>query len=176
MIVFEESGMQFEFSKKDTYWVEKTTRHRKTDGVSSVECVVLHKNIVKFIEAKMSAPNKYKNGIVGTSEDFVKYINSMYDKINDSLHMLLAEYHHVKKYSAANEYDYLGENLRGALDKNPKMMFVIIVKNNEPKWNVPIQDELKQKLAKLNKIWRMNVSVINEDDAKTYGLINQHRK
>jgi hypothetical protein len=171
MITFEESGMKFAFPKEDTYWVENASRCRNKNGISSVECIVLHKCLVKFIEAKNTTPNKNKDGICDTSSDFVEYIDSLVNKINDSLSVLMAEFHHINFNTTRNEHDIIGENLRTALTDNPKMMYVLIIKDSEIEWCQPVQEELNQRLYKLMKIWQLKVSVVNEEMARKYKLL-----
>ena len=83
----------------------------------------------------------------------------------------MAEFHHINFNTTRNEHDIIGENLRTALTDNPKMMYVLIIKDSEIEWCQPVQEELNQRLYKLMKIWQLKVSVVNEEMARKYKLL-----
>ena len=166
MVDFYESGMHFSFADERVFHIETCSAYveqLRMRGICSVECVALRgKEQVLFIEAKSSAPSP--NGAGTNFQDFMQQI---YDK---SLHSLQLCYSIL-----AGIYDgqqsAIGSLLAERLQHQPKVLFLVIVRQHEVSWCPPLQDALRREMRHILRLWKADVMVINERMARAKGVI-----
>lgn len=75
----------------------------------------------------------------------------------------------LEKYDNSSE---IGESLRAIPNlKNIKLKFILVIKNvRDITWLAGPLAELKARLLMLRKIWNIEVAVLNEELARSYGL------
>ena len=49
--------------------------------------------------------------------------------------------------------------------------FILVIKNHQDEWLMPIKDALEKKMSSISSIWESQVAVINAKTAQKYKLI-----
>jgi hypothetical protein len=150
------SGM--DFIVDNAFPMEESQAYKSICDVKSVEFVRIKQDNLLFIEAKTSIANP-KN----SPEPFREEIEKICDKYIHSLNLL-----------SAIKIRIFDDILPDVFETNSKILikFILVVRNHEPEWCIPIKDAIKLSLPKyLKKIWTPDVLVINQDTAKKYKLI-----
>jgi hypothetical protein len=163
-LTIEESGIIFgEFDEGKFFQIEKSTIYQSLGKCpKSVEFILLHSKDRELIwlEAKSSSPKP------GSKINFDAFISEIHDKFVHSLELY---------------FSILTERM---LDKNKEfpvcfkkidytttsMKFILVINGHKEAWLSPIADALKQSLCVQIKIWRLSVSVVNEQHASQMGL------
>lgn len=158
-----ESGMQFNFQIDENYFfIEEWVKSQSLKSVKSVEYAYFDKkNRLLLIEAKSSSPRPVLDG---NNEKYETFITEIIEKITHSIDMLFAALIGYRKAQIPDTYknsDYSKINL----------LVLIVIKGHKPSWTLPIQVDLKQRLRSHLSIWRMDIKVINDEEALNYNLI-----
>lgn len=163
MLTFEESGMKFSFEENKSFYIEKSDLYEslRGKGISVVECLTLKELrrgvYVLFIEAKTSAPNPNSH----------EFIDEIAKKFLDSLLICSAIHSEVQSVSGSI---VLGKELQRHLYSQPKIQFILIIKNHQKEWCNSVQEALQKRLHALLKIWKAEVLVLNEAQARIFHL------
>lgn len=64
----------------------------------------------------------------------------------------------------------LGKKLQRHLYSQPKIQFILIIKNHQTEWCNSVQEALQKRLHALLKIWKAEVLVLNEEQARIFHL------
>ena len=64
----------------------------------------------------------------------------------------------------------LGKELQRHLYSQPKIQFILIIKNHQKEWCNSVQEALQKRLHALLKIWKAEVLVLNEAQARIFHL------
>lgn len=138
-------------------------------NVKIAEFLLLRNNNKKppsllVVEAKQSTPHPE------TQPNFDIFIEEIRQKMTNALSLYLAvrlERHKDAKPELPDPFHNL-ELAKAAFH------FVLVVKDHKKEWLTPLKDKLLKALYPMLKIWALPpeaVFVINEEKAKTYGLI-----
>ena len=162
-----ESCMDFSplFAQENSIYIEKSNfRERLGAGVKSVEFVTIRDSKLYFIEAKRSAPNP-KN--LKSKLNIAEYCQDLLEKAQHSLDLL-----------ASKELDFnkdLDEEFPGCFNEKKlvdyKIIFLLVINGHEKEWCSDIQEIVQRKLVALRKIWRIDVIVFNDVQAKSRNFI-----
>lgn len=166
MIVIKESGMRFgEYDEKDVFYIEKSDEYQKKlmpNGVKSCEFILKKDNVIYFVEAKTTCPNE----ITANTPDekirkYHEYIEDIMDKMRDSLALYASVL--LKRHEMADiPADMLSPDLSGQ-----RIKLVLVVKNAEDAWLIPLKDKLSKVLKHDSRIWKFEeIYVINEKRAR----------
>lgn len=161
MVTINESGMAFgPFPDDQVYQIEKSEAYTHLgEGVKVVE-FLYKQNAEKlfFVEAKSSSP-KPKGG------DFKKFIEEISDKFIHSFNLWLSLNLKRRKDDEVSK-DILDVELNKQIFR-----FILVIKGHEEPWLPPISEALRREMMAEIKIWKHEVIVINDQQAKQRGLI-----
>lgn len=161
-IEFEESGMLFAFDGNNAYHIEKSATFAAVAGRMTCECVVLHRGIVTFIEAKKSSPR------VDNRERFGEFIADICTKFTDSFAFYCAV--HLRRHKGES----LPQAMQSVALQKSQFEFYLVINGHNVAWMPPVMESLKREMKKMLKIWGIrdsSVKVINEQIALRQGLI-----
>ncbi len=163
MVEFCESGMNFSFDEKKTYHIEKSELYEKIKGkgVACVECIVLHKKYMCFIEAKSSVP-------VTKDSDKEKFWNQIRKKDVDSFLMFSRQVLEEKSLD-------IGEELRKAYFNKPSIRFVLIINGRTLEECQALTFYYRKKLSDISAIYNAEVVVMNEVMATKQSLVELNK-
>lgn len=168
MIQINESNMIFgDFEEDKVFQIESSKLHKNVgNGIKVVEFILLSKkDELSFIEAKSSSPKPVKDNIIRFNE----FINEISDKFIHSFNLY---------YSAVlrrcKECHELNSRFVDLDNSQIKFKFILVIKVHRIEWLMPLSDALKEKLAYHNTIWKSQVVVLNDEQAKEYKLIKQY--
>lgn len=165
MVEINESNMVFgEFEEDKVFQIEKSIIHNKIgNGIKVVEFILLkNTNELNFIEAKSSSPRPTKDNIIR----FDEFIGEISDKFIHSFNLYYsAILKRNENYSEINNKFFQLDNSK------LKLKFILVIKNHEIDWLMPISEALKKNLSYHNTIWKSEIVVINEEIAKKHQLI-----
>lgn len=162
MVTFEESDMTFSFDDRSVYRIEKSATLNAISGCKSCECIVFLRGKVFFIEAKQSSPR------TESKERFLEFIEEISTKFSDSFSF----FHSVHLHRHPEEH--LPEDLQHTSLCYSDYQFFLIINGHPKEWLPPLQDQLKKSMRKMLRIWGIkdvSVKVINDQIARSYGLI-----
>lgn len=165
MVEINESNMVFgEFEEDKIFQIEKSIIHNKIgNGIKVVEFILLkNMNELNFIEAKSSSPRPTKDNIIR----FDEFIGEISDKF---IHSFNLYYSAILKRN--ENYSEINNNFFQLDNSNLKLKFILVIKNHEIDWLMPISEALKKNLSYHNTIWKSEIVVINEEIAKKHQLI-----
>lgn len=165
-LIIEESDMTFCFRDSDiVFHIEHSKQYQdrlRGQGVKICEFIMRRDNSLYLVEAKRTCPNSSKREIDGgVTMQVQKYIGDIKAKMADSLALYSAII--LQKQSQDDvPAAMLVPDLSGT-----KIRLVLIVKNAEKKYLVPLQEALQKELNKECKLWNAVLLVLNEDMAKS---------
>lgn len=161
---FVESYMKFDFDDECFYRIEKSSVLSNTEYVKPCEFIILQDGKLCFIEAKSSSPTPK------SKENFDNFIGEIVQKFEDSILL----YNAVKmKRHGEEASSEIPLNLN-TVDENIRYRLYLVIHGHEREWMTPIQDELRNRLRHILKVWNIkdiDVQAINHDDAYDKGLI-----
>lgn len=170
-VSFIESEMTFgEYDKDSFFRIEKCiqyTEKLKNSGVKICEFLLLKGNKLIFVEAKKSCPNS-KNAEICESARirYDKYIDDVVQKMRNSLSLYSGIL--LKRYTMQGMPINLCTNDISGLD----IVFLLIVKNADDGWLVPMRDDLSKRMRAEMNIWKIkHFFVINEVKAREKGWV-----
>lgn len=160
MVTINESGMAFgPFPDDQVYHIEKAEAYtRLGEGVKVVEFI--YKQYAEkffFIEAKSSSP-------MPKGDDFKKFIKDISDKFVHSFDLWLSL--NLKRWN-----DVVPKNIFDAKLDKQIFRFILVIKGHEESWLPPVSEALRREMMAEIKIWKHEVIVINDQQAKKRGLI-----
>ena len=160
--IITESGMNF--IADNTFHIEKSSIYTKlNDCIKTVEFIRAKGDNLLFIEAKSSFPDP-ENPKPDNIQNFQSQVVDICQKFIHSLNLYAS--------IAIGVNEELPPDFKPAVKVS--LMFVLIFKNFEKKWCIPIEKALKTQLAKskcIAKIWQPTVLVINHETATKRDLI-----
>lgn len=165
MVQINESNMIFgDFEEDKIFIIEKSKLHNKIgNGIKVVEFIFLrNKNELNFIEAKSSSPRPTKLNNIRFNE----FINEISDKFIHSFNLF---YSAILKRN--KDYGEINNNFFELDNSQIKLKFIIVIKDHDIEWLLPISDALKKKLSYHNTIWKSEVIVMNDQIANRYNLV-----
>lgn len=166
MVIIDESDMHFgEYSEEDVFYIEKSDQYQnnlKGNGVKSCEFILKKADTLYFVEAKSSCPNQITaDSPKEKREKYNEYIADIIDKMRHSL----ALYANIllKRHDATGiPNNFLETDLSAK-----RIKLVLVVKNAEEMWLIPLKEKLDKELKREAKIWKFtDFYVINEERAR----------
>lgn len=166
MVIINESDMHFgEYSEEDVFHIEKSDQYQnnlRSNGVKSCEFILKKADTLYFVEAKSSCPNQITaDSPKEKREKYDEYIADIIDKMRHSL----ALYANIllKRHDATGiPNNFLETDL-----STKQIKLVLVVKNAEEMWLMPLKDKLNKELKREAKIWKFtDFYVINEERAR----------
>ena len=163
---FEESEMVFgPYPEDAVFRIEKSPQYTKSlmpNGVKSCEFILSRGNDICFVEAKKSCPNQIT---ANTPEEKKRKYKEYIDEITDKMRHSLALYASIllRRYDTAGiPAKLLHQDL-----SNKNIKLILVVKNAEDAWLVPLQDALSRSIRQESRIWKCaQFFVINEARAR----------
>lgn len=171
MVIINESDMRFgEYSEEDVFYIEKSDQYQNNlmpNGVKSCEFILKKADTLYFVEAKSSCPNQIT---AESSEEKCKKYNAYIADITDKMRHSLALYANIllKRHDAVGvPNNFLETDL-----SSKQIKLVLVVKNAEKVWLVPLKEKLDKELKREAKIWKFtDFFVINEESARKKHLV-----
>ena len=160
MITIKESGMTFgPFSEEQIYQIEKADAYTTLgESVKAVEFVFRqNKEKLFFVEAKSSSP-------MPEGEKFRTYIDDISKKFVHSFNLWLT-------LNLGRRKDAISETILFAPTNTQIFRFVLVINGHEEAWLPPVKAALERKMMAEIKIWKHEVIVINDRQAKARGLV-----
>ena len=156
--IISESGMRF--VAEQTFHIEKSDAYANVgEGVKTVEFIRRKNNMLFFVEAKTTYPNKESNG-----ERFGAESAAVMDKFIHSLNLLAS-------VSLGLRSDDISM-LKNQADEATEITFLLVISEHETSWcknvKVKLQEIINQDIP-FCRIWRPKVLVINSDHAVRQG-------
>lgn len=174
MKVITESEMNFgTFDDADIFHIENSGIYKELGtGIRTVEFVLRYReDSIIFLEAKKSCPNaanRYESE--KKEQDFENYYSSIIEKFEDSLQVYL-----MAIMGKCGDISEIGARLKNvsSLEKI-QLKFILVIKNvGDISWLAGPLAELKARLLKVRKLWKVEVAVLSEELAEEYGLISR---
>lgn len=163
MIEIEESGMKFgPFECSHVFHIEKSKLYKNLHNIKTVEFILENNNKLQFIEAKSSSPKPVPDNLV-RFEEFIDEISQKF------LHSLNLYYTGVLgRHASAND---LPDPMKKINHQQVSIKFILVIKNHQDEWLLPIKDALEKKMNSISSIWESQVAVINAKTAQKYKLV-----
>lgn len=163
-VTIAESGLFFgEYEETDVFHCEQSAIYKSLgENIKSVEFVLWRKNdSIYFIEAKSSSPRP------NSHVDFDGFIDEIYSKFSHSIDLFFSIVINRLHDNTAEmpvrfkmmEYDAV------------KIKLVLVINGHKTEWLPPISDELKRRLRRQIRTWRLELAVLNHEQAEEYGLL-----
>lgn len=166
-VIIPESDMEFgTYQEKQVFRIEESEQYTKKlrqQGVRCCEFILLRSNKLLFIEAKKSYPDPI-NGITKNKEQYYKDIKEIVEKMRHSLDL----YANI----LLNRYtqDRISEEMKNI--KNIQIRLVLVIKNADKSWIIPLQEKFRKELYPDMHIWKISdFMVLNEEQARNKHLI-----
>ena len=170
-MMIEESEMQFgNYPDDAVFHLEKSPQYQdklRSNGVKSCEFILFKENALYFIEAKKSCPNQISaDTAIEKVEKYHEYIADITNKMRHSLalyaNILLKRHDCTGVPPSLLETDLTGKELK----------LVLVVKNAQPQWLIPLSEKLNRVLNPETGIWKCSrIFVINEATARDMHLV-----
>ena len=167
MIQITESNMNFgDFEEDKVFQIENSKLYKNVgNGIKVVEFILLSKeNELSFIEAKSSSPRPTEN----SSIRFTEFINEISEKF---IHSFNLYYSAILRRVTDDEGAEINSRFKKLDNGEIKFKFILVIKGHKVEWLMPLSDALKKNLAYHNTIWKSQVVVLNDEQAKEYRLI-----
>ena len=164
MVSIDESGMLFgEFDEADVFLAEKSLVYKSLgEGVSTVEFVLRRfENEILFIEARQSSPRPENN------VDFDTFIDTMYRKFAHSIEL----YFSMVIQRIEDKADEMPPCFKSLDYSCAVIKLLMVINGHEIKWLYPIMHALRRRLKRHIVTWRLELAVINDEQAREYGLL-----
>lgn len=175
MVVIQESGMLFgEYAEESVYQIEKDPLYQRLNrhGIRCCEFLLKRGSRLYFVEAKTTCPgqretqNPEEKTEEEREEDYPRYIHDIVTKMRHSLSL------YASALLARQENSAIPAPLRSPDLSGKDIRLVLVVKNAEEAWLIPLQDKLRKELKQELRIWNVNdIFVINEDRARRKGFL-----
>lgn len=149
-VIIPESDMEFgEYQEKQVFRIEESEQYTKKlrqQGVRCCEFILLRSNKLLFIEAKKSYPDPI-NGIIKDKNQYYTDIKEIVEKMQHSLDL----YANI----LLNRYvqDGVSEEVKNI--ENLEMRLVLVIKNADKSWIIPLQEKFRKELNAEMRIWKI---------------------
>lgn len=170
-ITIDESEMHFgEFPPEVLFHIEKCPQYQgrlKQDGVKSCEFILKRDHALLFVEAKKTCPNQITNDSPQEKKvKYEEYINDITGKMRHSLSL------YAGILLNRQGQDQVPDALKSPDLSGLELKLVLVVKNAEMEWLIPLRDKLQKEMRSDLKIWDCSqFLVINEDMARRKRLV-----
>lgn len=166
-VIIPESDMEFGvYQKEQVFRIEESEQYTKKlrqQGVRCCEFILLRSNKLLFIEAKKSYPDPI-NGIIKDKNQYYTDIKKIVEKMRHSLDL----YANI----LLNRYpqDGVSEEMKNV--ENLEIRLVLVIKNADKSWIIPLQEKFRKELNSEMRIWKIqDFMILNEEQAKKKHLI-----
>lgn len=166
-IIIPESDMKFgTYQEKQVFRIEESEQYKKKLRQQRVRCcefILLRSNKLLFIEAKKSYPDPI-NGIIKDENQYNTDIKEIVEKMRHSLDL----YANI----LLNRYaqDGVSEEMKNI--ENLTIRLVLVIKNADKSWIIPLQEKFRKELYPEMHIWKIqDFIILNEEQARKKRLI-----
>ncbi len=166
-IIIPESGMKFgTYQEKQVFRIEESEQYKKKLRQQRVRCcefILLKSNKLLFIEAKKSYPDPI-NGIIKDENQYNTEIKEIVEKMRHFLDL----YANI----LLNRYalDGVSEEMKNI--ENLTIRLVLVIKNADKSWIIPLQEKFRKELYPEMHIWKIqDFIILNEEQARKKRLI-----
>lgn len=171
-MIIEESEMRFgKYQDNKVFYIEKSPQyqnHLMPNGIKTCEFILLRNLSLYFVEAKRSCPNQISED---TTEEKLKkydeYINDITTKMRHSL-ALYASIILERHSSEGIPQEMLEKKLSG---QDSYIKIILVVKEAKKAWLIPLKEKLEKELDHERRIWKAQLFVINEEQARKNNLV-----
>lgn len=155
-----------DFEEDKVFQIENSKLHKNVgNGIKVVEFILLSKeNELSFIEAKSSSPRPTEDNSIR----FTEFINEISEKF---IHSFNLYYSAILRRVTDDEGAEINSRFKELDNRKIKFKFILVIKGHKVEWLMPLSDALKKNLAYHNTIWKSQVVVLNDEQAKEYRLI-----
>ncbi len=173
-IVIEESGMKLgPYDDDNVFHIEKSTVYTSElmqNGCKTCELVLYRNGTLLFIEAKTSCPKQPTDETEAEKRrKYCDYIDDIVTKMRHSLTL------YINILLARLDTNDVPDTMRSVDLSNIEIKPILIVKNAQKEWLIPLADKLESVFKPEMHIWKCRKFwVINEETAiKKYLLLNE---
>lgn len=161
-VIIPESDMEFGVYKEEQiFCIEKCrqyTEKLRQRGVRCCEFILLRSNKLFFIEAKRSYPDPI-GGIAKDEKQYYTDIKEIAEKMRHSLQLYANIV--LNRYSQ----DGVSEGMKNA--ESLEIRLILVIKNADKSWIVPLQDVFRKELNAEMRIWKVpDFIILNEEMAR----------
>ncbi len=162
-VIIPESDMKFgEYKEKQVFRIEESEQYTKKlrqQGVRCCEFVLLRANRLCFIEAKKSYPDPIRGTMNEKKEQYYKDIKEIAEKMRHSLELYASIL--LNRYSQ----DGISDEMKNI--ENLEIRLILVIKNADRSWIVPLQDVFRKELKAEMHIWKIpDFIILNEEQAR----------
>ncbi len=166
-IIIPESDMKFgTYQEKQVFRIEESEQYKKKLRQQRVRCcefILLRSNKLLFIEAKKSYPDPI-NGIIKDENQYNTEIKEIVEKMRHSLDLYANIL--LNRYSQ----DGVSEEMKNT--ENLTIRLVLVIKNADKSWIIPLQEKFRKELYPEMHIWKIqDFIILNEEQARKKRLI-----
>lgn len=159
-----ESNMKF-IDDERLFHIENSVAYRTIPHTKTVEFVMLRDSCLYYIEAKSSSPNP-KNS--DSSQKFQEFIKEISEKFSHSFDLLLA----LLTQRMRDDIQEVPHLFRTIDIATVSITFVLIIRDHEKQWLLPVSEKLKSVLKQKRTTWNVNIAVMNYDIAVAKGIVH----
>lgn len=166
-MIINESGMLFgPFQDSEIYHIEASSLYKKIgSGIRTVELVLYReKKSIFFIEAKSSSPQPGSIDAVR----FDEFIQEISDKFIHAFNLYDSAI--WKRHEDSCD---IPESFKQIDNSTVSIKFCLIIKGHNKEWLPPISEALNRKLSAHATIWGSKITVMNDEMAIKYKLVNR---
>lgn len=166
-IIIPESDMEFgRYQEKQVFRIEESEQYKKKlrqQGVRCCEFILLRSDKLMFIEAKKSYPDPI-NGIIKNKNQYNADIKEIVEKMRHSLNLYANIL--LKRYVQ----DGVSEEMKNI--ENLTIRLVLVIKNADKSWIIPLQEKFRKELYPEMHIWKIqDFIILNEEQARKKHII-----
>lgn len=166
-IIIPESDMEFgTYQEKQVFQIEGSEQYKKKlrqQGVRCCEFILLRSDKLMFIEAKKSYPDPI-NGIIKNKNQYNADIKEIVEKMRHSLNLYANIL--LKRYVQ----DGVSEEMKNI--ENLTIRLVLVIKNADKSWIIPLQEKFRKELYPEMHIWKIqDFIILNEEQARKKHII-----
>ncbi len=167
MLEIIESQMLFgPYEKNRVFQIEKSdTYNCLPEKIKTVEFILIcNENNLNFIEAKSSSPKPIRENIIRFDE-FVKDVSEKF------IHSFNLYYSTI--VGRQEKFIELSDKFLQLDNRKITIKFLLIIKGHKIEWLPAIHEELERKLYCHNKIWKIDIAVLNDELAIRHKLVGK---
>lgn len=171
-MIIEESEMRFgKYQDSKVFYIEKSPQYRNhlmPNGIKTCEFILLRDLSLYFVEAKKSCPNQISED---TAEEKIKKYNEYINDITTKMRHSLALYASIllERHSMEGIPQEMLENKLSGQDSYIRI--ILVVKEAEIEWLDKLKEKLEKELNHERRIWKAQLFVINEEQARKKNLV-----
>jgi len=163
-VTISESGLIFgEYEESDVFLIEDSLIYESLgSGIRTVEFILRNKiDEILLVEARSSSP------MPGNENDFDTFVDLIYDKFAHSVDLYFSLI--LKRIDDRN--GDMPDSFRSVDYFAAKVKLLLVINGHKIEWLPPISDALFRKLKRHLRTWRLELAVINHEQAKGLGLL-----